>query len=108
MRCAAFALSGLECLPAASFLMLLLCGHAMAQRELAQAWKRACKDGCLSPWQQALAYGLSEAWDEIHGENQHGKIKWITDCCHHKFSNTFTEAMQRSRHDAAPRLSPVM
>ena len=53
---------------------------AESQCELAQAWKRARKDGCMSPWQQALAFGLNEAWQEMHGEEaQHGKIKWITD-----------------------------
>ena len=38
------------------------------QRQLGQAWKKARKDGCLAPWQQARVYGLSEAWAEIHGE----------------------------------------
>ena len=40
------------------------------QRKLGQLWKKARKDGCLSAWQQARAYGPSEAWDEIHGEKK--------------------------------------
>ena len=28
------------------------------QQELAQLWKKARKDGCMSPWQQAKASGL--------------------------------------------------
>ena len=38
------------------------------QRELSQLWKKARKDGCMSPWQQAKAYGLKEAWEEMHGD----------------------------------------
>ena len=46
------------------------------QRQLGQAWKKARKDGCLAPWQQARVYGLSEAWAEIHGETTYGKVMW--------------------------------
>ena len=35
------------------------------QRELAQLWKRARKDGCMPPWQQAKVFGLKEAWIAI-------------------------------------------
>ena len=49
------------------------------QRQLGQAWKKARKDGCLAPWQQARVYGLSEAWAEIHGETTYGKVKWIAE-----------------------------
>ena len=49
------------------------------QRELSQLWKKARKDGCMSPWQQAKAYGLKEAWEELHGDRVHGKMQWIAD-----------------------------
>ena len=49
------------------------------QRQLAQLWKKARKDGCMTPWQQARAYGLNEAWTEMHGESTYGKQKWIAD-----------------------------
>ena len=49
------------------------------QQELAQLWKKARKDGCMSPWQQAKAFGLKEAWEELHGEKTYGKIAWITE-----------------------------
>ena len=49
------------------------------QRQLCQLWKKARKDGCLAPWQQARVYGLSEAWHEIHGETTYGKAKWISE-----------------------------
>ena len=52
------------------------------QRQLGQLWKKARKDGCLAPWQQARVYGLSEAWDEIHGEQTYGKAKWIAERVH--------------------------
>ena len=38
------------------------------QRELAQLWKRARKDGCMPPWQQAKVFGLKEAWEEMHSD----------------------------------------
>ena len=31
------------------------------QRQLGQLWKKARKDGCMPPWQQARVFGLSEA-----------------------------------------------
>ena len=49
------------------------------QRELSQLWKKARKDGCMSPWQQARVYGLNEAWAEIHGEKTYGKHTWIAE-----------------------------
>ena len=52
------------------------------QCQLGQLWKKARKDGCLSAWQQARAYGLSEAWGEIHGEQRYGKSKWISERFH--------------------------
>ena len=50
-----------------------------AQRSLSQLWKKARKDGCMSPWQQAKAYGLKEAWEEMHGGQMHGRNKWIAE-----------------------------
>ena len=47
------------------------------QRELAQLWKRARKDGCMPPWQQAKVFGLKEAWEEMHGDKTYGQLKWI-------------------------------
>ena len=35
------------------------CGDS--QRELAQLWKKARKDGCMPPWEQAKVSGLKEA-----------------------------------------------
>ena len=49
------------------------------QHELSQLWKKARKDGCLSPWQQAKAYALNEAWEMMHGDATYGKCKWIAD-----------------------------
>ena len=39
------------------------------QRELPQMWKKARKDGCMAPWQQAKVFGLKEAWKELHGSS---------------------------------------
>ena len=52
------------------------------QRQLGQLWKKANKDGCMSPRQQARVCGLSEAWDEIHGGKTYGKAKWISERVH--------------------------
>ena len=52
------------------------------QHELCQLWKKARKDGCMTPWQQAKVYGLNEAWQEMHGETTYGKAKWISDRVH--------------------------
>ena len=49
------------------------------QRQLGQLWKKARKDGCLSPWQQARVFGLSEAWQEMYGDTIYGKAKWISE-----------------------------
>ena len=50
------------------------------QRELAQLWKRARKDGCMPPWQQAKVFGLKEAWEEMHGDNRIADIlKLVSD-----------------------------
>ena len=49
------------------------------QRQLGQLWKKARKDGCLSPWQQARVFGLSEAWQEMYGDTTYGKAKWISE-----------------------------
>ena len=49
------------------------------QRELAQLWKRARKDGCMPPWQQAKVFGLKEAWEEMHGDKTYGQLKWIAE-----------------------------
>ena len=47
------------------------------QTELAQLWKKARKDGCMSPWQQAKVFGLKEAWQEMHGDKRYGLLSWI-------------------------------
>ena len=52
---------------------------AEEQGQLSQLWKKARKDGCMIPWQQARAFGLNEAWQEMHGEMQHGKNTWIAE-----------------------------
>ena len=49
------------------------------QTQLGQLWKKARKDGCMSPWQQARVFGLSEAWQEMWGDTTYGKAKWIAD-----------------------------
>ena len=33
----------------------------------------------MSPWQQAKAFGLEEAWEMLHGDRVHGKMQWIAD-----------------------------
>ena len=52
------------------------------QQQLAQLWKKARKDGCLPPWEQARAFGLSEAWKEMHGDKTYGKATWIAERVH--------------------------
>ena len=47
--------------------------------QLGQLWKKARKDGCMSPWQQARVFGLNEAWQEMWGDTTYGKAKWIAD-----------------------------
>ena len=42
------------------------------QRQLGQLWKKARKDGCMSPWQHARVFGLSEAWQEFYVMDDHG------------------------------------
>ena len=49
------------------------------QQQLAQLWKKARKDGCMTPWQQARVFGLNEAWKEMHGERLYGRAPWIAD-----------------------------
>ena len=51
----------------------------LEQRQLSQLWKKARKDGCMSPWQQARVFALSEVWDENHEDTTYGKAKWISD-----------------------------
>ena len=52
---------------------------AEEQRQLGQIWKKARKDGCMSPWQQARVFGLNEAWQEMYGDTTYGKAKWISE-----------------------------
>ena len=52
------------------------------QQQLSQLWKKARKDGCLSPWQQARVFGLNEAWAQMHGDKTYGKEKWISQRVH--------------------------
>ena len=49
------------------------------QRELSQLWKKARKNGCMSPCQQAKGHGLKEAWEELRGDRVYGKTTWIAD-----------------------------
>ena len=49
------------------------------QRELSQLWKKARKDGCLPPWEQAKVFGLKEAWEEMHGQKTYGQATWIAE-----------------------------
>ena len=49
------------------------------QTQLGQLWKKARKDGCMAPWQQANVFGLSAAWDEMYGDTTYGKAKWIAE-----------------------------
>ena len=49
------------------------------QRQLCQLWKKARKDGCMPPWQQARVYGLSEAWKDMYGETTYGKAKRVAE-----------------------------
>ena len=66
------------------------------QRELAQLWKRARKDGCMPPWQQAKVFGLKEAWEEMHGDKTYGQLKWIAERVKVAFSRNFGLVMCRS------------
>ena len=43
------------------------------QQQLSQLWKKARKDGCMSPWQQARVFALNEAWQEMHGETTYSR-----------------------------------
>ena len=52
---------------------------ANEQQELCQMWKKARKDGCMAPWQQAKVFGLKEAWKELHGEKTYGQASWIAE-----------------------------
>ena len=53
-----------------------------AKSTLRDLWTRARRDGTLSPWQQACAFGLKEAWEEMHGDKRYGKAKWIAERVH--------------------------
>ena len=47
------------------------------QRQLAAAWKTA-RAGTLSPWSQALVWGLKHAWALTHkGGQEYGRNTWI-------------------------------
>ena len=49
------------------------------QRQLSTLWKTG-RDGALSPWSQAKAWGLKHAWELTHEEGQtHGRNTWIAE-----------------------------
>ena len=33
----------------------------------------------MTPWQQARVFGLNEAWQEVHEEEEQGKLAWIAE-----------------------------
>ena len=49
-----------------------------AQRSLAKLWKTA-PAGKLSPWSQAKAYALREAWDLTTPDSSYGRTRWIAE-----------------------------
>ena len=50
-----------------------------SQRQLASMWKTA-RSGTLSPWSQALAWGLKHAWEMSHAEGHtYGRNAWIAE-----------------------------
>ena len=48
------------------------------QRALAKLWKTA-PAGKLSPWSQAKAYALREAWDLTTPDSSYGRTRWIAE-----------------------------
>ena len=48
------------------------------QRALAKLWKTA-PAGKLSPWSQAKAYALREAWDLTTPDSTYGRTRWIAE-----------------------------
>ena len=77
------------------------------QRQLSQLWKKARKDGCLSPWEQAKAFALNEAWGTMHGEATYGKYTWIAERVHvqgpdnkHPTSEGIAKLVKRVTEDA--------
>ena len=49
------------------------------QRQLSNLWKMG-RDGSLSPWSQAKAWGLKHAWELTHeGGQTHGRNTWIAE-----------------------------
>ena len=49
------------------------------QQALSQLWKKARKDGCLPPWEQARVFGFKEAWEEMNGDKTYGRNLWIAE-----------------------------
>ena len=77
------------------------------QRQLSQLWKRARRDGCLSPWQQARVYGLCEAWKEMYGDTTYGMATWIAERVHvqgpgneHPTSAAVSQLLKKMADDA--------
>ena len=57
-------------------------------RQLAAMWKTA-RNGNLSPWSQAKAWGLKHAWEITHTDGQtHGRNAWIAERLHVEGSPT--------------------
>ena len=46
---------------------------------MAEFWKTPRRAGCLSPWEEAKAYGLKEAWLTMWPDSTHGMNQWIAD-----------------------------
>ena len=48
---------------------------------LAAMWREG-REGTMSPWTQALALALKEAWADFHPETSHGRNAWIASKLH--------------------------
>ena len=46
------------------------------QAELARLWKHAPR-GRMSPWTEALAWGLREGWRSSHQGSAYGMLPWV-------------------------------
>ena len=51
---------------------------SQGQQDLARLWKQAPR-GRLSPWSEALAWGLREGWRHAHGKKIWGMLPWIAE-----------------------------
>ena len=55
---------------------LLLNMASPGQAELARLWKHAPR-GRMSPWTEALAWGLREGWRSTHKGSAYGMLPWV-------------------------------